>query len=161
MQCGFHTAAGQKLDTKISKERTKLAETAAGRAAMGSAAVVAWLVAGGIACLACLAGWIAIAYYGDVEIGWLAILVGVIIGASMSVTGTRRLNGLSGLIAAGYTFLVVAGWKIAILLWLGDKFPDAGGGQTAKMLAFSALFAVLGCGMAFKIGSYGIGAARD
>jgi hypothetical protein len=157
-QCGFNTAAGRRLQTRISKEKTKLSETTAGRAMAGGASLMLWLVVGGIACVACLAGWIALGYYAHIESGLFAILVGVIIGAAVAITGQKSLNSLSGLIAAGYTFFVVAGWKIAIFAWLGDKLQGVDDSAIFIELAWSALWAFIGCGAAYKIGSYGLGA---
>lgn len=154
-QCGFSVKAGRRLGTKITKEKGKLSDSAAGRAALGGASLMLWLIVGGVACVACFAGWFALAYYGNIEIGWLALLVGAIIGAAIGLTGRSNLNSISGLIAAGYTFLVVAGWKVALLM-LTDVSEALGDGEIFKMLAFSALFAFLGCGVAYRLGTYGI-----
>lgn len=157
MGCGYNLKTGRQLDTRIGKPKVPVGDTAAGKVALGSASLVVWLVSGGIAAAICLAGWIAVAYYGNVEIGWLALLAGAIIGGAIAATGQSRLNALSGLIAAGYTFFAVAGWKVVIYQLLKDKI-QIDEGEMFKEIAFGLIFALVGCGIAFKVGSTGFSA---
>jgi phosphate/sulfate permease len=76
---------------------------------------VAWIVAGGIAAAIGAAIWAAIAYYGNVEIGWIAWILGGIVGAAVAAAARDQVGVATGVGAACIALGGVLGGKYAAI----------------------------------------------
>ena len=71
--------------------------------------IIAGVVAGAVGA----AVWAAIAYYANVEIGYVAWGIGILVGAAIAATGKR--SPLAGVAAVLITIVAIAGGKYAVI----------------------------------------------
>src|SRR5436190_11991087 len=160
--CGFNTGTGKRVPVRVIKAKKAKGPPGAGAAVAqaGSSMVfclVGGLVGGGVGA----AIWAAIAYFAQVEIGWIAWAVGGLAGAGCSI-GARGSAGVSsgGLAAAIAVVAIMAGKFIAGSLIL----QNMGLGNAPVDVWFPKLFGLfdilwffLAIGTAFKVGSVEVG----
>lgn len=135
--CGYNSQTGKKMKIKTGVDGGVSAGSVATGAGKGVFRLGLWLLGGGIAGAIGLGIWLAIAIYANLEIGYVAVGVGALVGAGVAITGQKHLNAISGMIAAAIAFFCVAGWKIAAYLLLSAAANAAPG------LAASAVEAAL------------------
>lgn len=116
--CGFNSQTGRSLKVKTGVDGAISAGGVAAAAGKGTLRLGLWLLGGGIAGAIGLAVWIGIMVATGYEIGYVAIGVGILIGAGVAITGQKHLNVVSGLIAAAIAFFCVAGWKLLLVFGL-------------------------------------------
>lgn len=80
------------------------------------------VIAGGVAGLIGAAVWAAVAYYANLEIGWIAWAVGGLVGFAVAAAGGS--GGAGGLIATLITIVAICGGKVAAVNFALDKFKS-------------------------------------
>lgn len=152
VNCGYNQQSGKGLKTKvvIEKDPSKAAQVA-GAATKGSALLVIWtvmaLLGGGVGMGIMIGVMIATDFY----IGWLNILVGMFAGGAVALTGARRLNFFSGLIASGVT-LAYLGLFIFVIMNAVQEGATLGAGKILIMSIVASLIAVVS---AYRLGTGG------
>lgn len=129
LHCGFNRNSGRQFNTKVGRDPNKV--TAGGKAlgagakVGGAAAAPLFPIIGG--CIAGLLGaaiWGGIAYQFNVEIGWIAVIVGVLCGFGTGF-GARGEGGTAvGVIAAVIAIGSIALGKYMAVTWAVNDIFD-------------------------------------
>lgn len=97
-----------------------------------------WIFAGGIAAAVGAAVWAAIGYYAELELGWIAWIIGGIVGAAVAATAKDRAGVATGVGAACIALAGILGGKYAaIRLMVEDAAQQAGVGEVTEELVIS------------------------
>ncbi len=130
--CGHDLRTGKGMKSKVQKERGEGAEKAL--AVAGAVAGVPMVLTIGCVCAAIGGGlgaglWAFISYQANLEVGWIAWIIGVLAGVGMMAGARAHAGFLTGALAAGIAVLCVAGGKYAAVSVLVDhhlkKVPSA------------------------------------
>jgi len=139
-RCGHNRQTGRNTKTRVQEVKqpgkgaaaAKLAGAAAG--ASFDAMTPVFAVAGGLIGGAVGAAiWAAIAYYAEVEIGWIAWGVGILVGAGVAVGARGNISWLTGGIAAVIALVSVFGGRYAVFkIWTEEQL-----GSTQQVIAYT------------------------
>lgn len=160
--CGFNKDTGKALRTRVErapKELTGAAKVAKQTASAGmylGFSVVGGLLGGAIGA----AAWAFIAYQFKVEIGWIAWIIGAMVGIGASVGA----QGMAGMMTGAYAAAVAAGSVLAGKYFAGLSLLDDFGLADApvdvwypKLFSlFDAIFIPLAIITAFRAGSMNV-----
>jgi hypothetical protein len=160
--CGFNTSTGKRLSVKVIKaKKEKGAPGAASKAVDASSAMLFSVIGGCIGGAIGAAIWAAIAYFTQLEIGWIAWAVGGLCGAGCSIGARGHSGATTGGVAAVIAVVsIMAGKYIA-----GNLILQSMGLANAPVEVwfpklfgyFDILWFFFAVGTAFKVGSSDVG----
>lgn len=122
VQCGYNLQTGKQ--TKEANLRATKASAVARKLASGAGGFALGCILSAVGALIGAAVWALIAIVGELEIGFIACLIGFLAGAGM-VLGYREKNQRAGVVAAGIAVLGIGAARvIMILFFLSAEIGD-------------------------------------
>ncbi|MCA9081387.1 MAG: hypothetical protein KDA58_12560 [Planctomycetaceae bacterium] len=109
-------------------------------------------IVGCVAGAICTGIWIAIILSTGYEVGIVAWAVGAVVGFAVAIGSGEWLDELTGFIAAGISFISVAGWKILLFLLLSLD-PESAIALSDFFSPYDALWIILAAATAYRVGS--------
>jgi len=154
--CGFNTQSGKRLTLKVEKAKKRKEGAAADAAEVGSYAifaVIGGLIGGALGC----GIWTAIAYYAQLEVGYVAWAIGGLAGAGCAMGARGYAGATSGLFACIIALAAIAAGKyfagLMILQKMGLADAPVDVWYPHMFDFFDILWVVLALPTAYKVGS--------
>lgn len=122
VRCGYNRSTGKARRVKVSKEGAGLGAAAGTTAkiAIGANPLV-WAACGCIGGAVGAAVWAGVSYYGRIEFGWIAVLVGFLAGVGTRAGAGNYAGLLSGVVAVVVALASIAAGKYAaVSLYVKD-----------------------------------------
>jgi hypothetical protein len=123
--CGYNKQTGKTIRTGFSKETPDPSEASSATAVVKAVASVPMVLGlsalgGAIAGAAGAILWAVIAYQANLEIGWIAWLIGIMVGAGTVLMARGHAGVMTGLIAAAIALLSIGAGKYAAVSMVVD-----------------------------------------